>query len=99
MIADFLLIGKENAQTARDLANLLECEPRDITTMIERERRQGAPIVASCDSRRPGYYLTTSAEELRQYCDSLHRRAGEIYKTRAALLEIADNLPSNFRYK
>ena len=94
MIADHLLTGKENARTGKDLARALNCDIRDISAGIERERRQGQPIIASCDPEQPGYYLAETAEELTQYCNRLHHRAGEIYKTRSALLETAQNLPA-----
>lgn len=93
MIADYLFTGKENAQTAKELASLLHCDVRDISAGIERERRQGQPIIASCDPEQPGYYLAATAEELQYYCSRLHHRAGEIHKTRRALLETAAELP------
>ena len=91
-IADYLLIGAEHATTARELANILHCDIREITASVENARRQGEPIIASCDAKQPGYYLAATAEELQQYCNRLHHRAGEIYKTRSALLETAQNL-------
>lgn len=92
MIKDYLSIGKENAITAKHLAAILQCDVREISAAIERERRQGQPIIASCDPEQPGYYLAESAEELQQYCGRLHHRAGEIYKTRRALLKAAQDL-------
>lgn len=94
MIADHLTKGKANARTGKDLANILGCDVREISARIERERRQGQPIIASCDPERPGYYLAETAEELQQYCNRLHHRAGEIHKTRRALLEAANGLPA-----
>ncbi len=94
MIADYLSTGRENARTGRDLAAMLGCSIRDISAGIERERRQGQPIIASCDAENPGYYLAETAEELQRYCNSLHHRAGEIHKTRRALLETAADLPA-----
>ena len=94
MIADHLLTGKENARTGKDLARALNCDIRDISAGVERERRQGQPIIASCDPEQPGYYLAETAEELQQYCNRLHHRAGEIHKTRSALLKAANDLPA-----
>lgn len=94
MIADYLLPGKVNARTGSDLAKLCGCDPREITAQIEKERRAGKPICASCDPEKPGYYLAETAEELQQYCGRLHRRAGEIHKTRRALLKAAKHLPA-----
>ena len=94
MVTDYLLIGRENARTGRDIAAAMHCDIRDVTAGIERERRQGKPIIASCDPMKPGYYLAETAEELQQYCSKLHHRAGEIHKTRSALLETAETLPT-----
>ena len=94
MIADFLFTGKDNARTGRDLATLLHCNIREVAAAIERERRQGKPICASNDPLRPGYYLAETQEELQKYCGQLDRRAGELHKTRRALLETARNLPA-----
>lgn len=93
MITDYLFTGRENARTGKELAKILNCSTRDISEGVERERRQGQPICASCDPEQPGYYLAASADDLEQYCRSLHRRAGEIHKTRRALLQIIDTLP------
>ena len=93
MITDYLSIGKANARTAKELAALLACDIRDISAGIERERRQGQPIIASCDPEQPGYYLAETQEELQAYCSRLHHRAGEIHKTRRALLKTAEDLP------
>lgn len=94
MIKDYLFKGKENARTAKALAAVLKCDLRDISAKVEKERRQGQPIIASCDPERPGYYLAETAEELQEYCNSLHHRAGEIYKTRSALLKTAETMPA-----
>lgn len=86
MVSEFLFIGKEYARTARDLAHQLHTEPRNITQQVERERRQGIPICATSDPERPGYYLAADDDDLQQYCDKLRKRAGEIFKTRRAML-------------
>lgn len=85
-ISELLGEGKENARTGRYLADLLGVDPRDVTQQIERERRAGQPICATCDSRNPGYYLTADPDELKDYCDRLYRRGGELFKTRRALI-------------
>lgn len=94
MITEYLFTGIENARTARELSEALNCDTREITAMIKRERRQGSPIIASCDPEQPGYYLAETAEELQRYCGRLRHRAGEIFKTRSALLEAAAELPT-----
>lgn len=92
IISSYLLYGRENAKTAAQLAVALNCRRRDISARIERERRQGQPICASSDPVKPGYYLAETAEELQEYCHGLRRRAGEIFKTRQALLKAAEEM-------
>lgn len=89
MIADYLFIGRENATPGRDLARRLHCNIRDVTAMIERERRQGQPICASYDPGRPGYYLAANAADLHEYCRILNKRAAELTRTHSALIEAA----------
>ena len=93
MIHEFLKTGAENATTGRELATLLNCDIRDITAAIERERRAGYPICASSGGDNPGYYLAADKEELQRYCNMMHRRAAELYKTRQALLKVLKQLP------
>lgn len=84
-VADFLSAGKENALPGRDLVRLLGLRDlRDLTQMVEVERRAGSPICASVGTP-PGYYLAESAEELRFYLASLQRRENEVGKTRQSL--------------
>lgn len=91
-IADILETGKENAQTGRDICNLLNITLRDLTLAIERERRAGFPICAS-SGKNPGYFLAADKEEMQTYCDSLRRRGGELFKTRRACIKSMDCLP------
>lgn len=87
MIAELLSTGAENARTGKELASVMGCDIRDITAAIERERREGQPICAAT-GEHPGYYLASDAAELENYCGRLHHRAAELYKTRAALLNV-----------
>lgn len=50
------------------------------------------PICANCDTDKgqQGYYLPANQEELEEYCNSLKRRAIEIFKTRQAILKARD---------
>lgn len=84
MIAELLNNGKENAISGRELATLLNCNIRDITQQVERERRAKKPICAS-SGENPGYYLG-NAEEIEDYCNRLKHRAVELFKTRQALI-------------
>lgn len=92
LVSDFLLTGEKNAQTRKDLCQILHMNPRVLTVMIELERRNGIPICASTGTN-PGYYLAANKAEMQRFCDSLRHRAGEIYKTRKACLRTIEQLP------
>jgi len=92
-ITDFLSFGKENAQPGKALAQLLGINIRELSLRIETERRSGEPICATTDGKNPGYYLARNKQEMQEYCQSLHRRAAEIYKTRQECLKTLEKLP------
>lgn len=92
-ISEYLRTGAENAQTAKELCDLLHLDKRELTAAIERERRHGSPICASCNSSNAGYYLAGSKQEMQDYCNSLQHRAAEIHTTRRACLSTIDDLP------
>lgn len=94
MIAELLSEGRENARTGRTLCAILNITLRELVASVERERRQGQPICASTDGRRPGYFLAANKGEMQRYCNTLMKRAGEIHKTRRACLESMDRLPA-----
>lgn len=87
MIHELLDYGRENARTGRELAQVLNCDIRQITGQIEKERREGRPICAAM-GENPGYYLAADDDELQDYCDRLKGRAVELFKTRQALIKI-----------
>lgn len=93
MIAELLAEGAGNARTGRELARYFNCDLRTITEQIEQERREGRPICASNTGEGAGYYLAANKKELQTYCRRIHKRAGAMYKTRRALLNIMDKLP------
>lgn len=93
IISEYLSKGAENPRTAKELCDILHIDKRALTAAVERERRQGSPICASCDGQNPGYYLAGNKEEMRDYCERLHHRAEEIRKTRAACMKTIENLP------
>lgn len=87
MIHELLAEGAANARSGKELAAVLNCSIRDVSLAVERERRNGQPICAATGVI-PGYYLASSPDELRDYCNRLHHRAAEMYKTRGALLKL-----------
>lgn len=95
MVFELLGTGKESARTAKELCCQLGIDKKDwrvVTKAIERERREGKPICASSSSDYPGYYKPANREELTRYANRLHMRAGEILKTRRALLKALEEM-------
>lgn len=93
MIKEILMEGAENAQSGRDICNLLKLTPRELTIVIEQERRAGAPIAATSSSVNPGYFLAADRETMLHYCSRLEHREQEISRTRRACLDTAAALP------
>ena len=93
MISEILYTGKENARAGREICDQFGISARELTSAVERERRAGQPICASTDNTNPGYYLAADQEEMQEYCNSLYRRGGEIFKTRSECLKAVEGLP------
>lgn len=93
MINEILLEGESNATTAKDLCAILGMKHRELTQQIERERREGQPICASCNSNRPGYYLAQDKEQMQEYCGRLLHRMREIAATMRACKAAGERLP------
>ena len=75
-IADLLLPGRENAIPRREL------DGRTVRLMIERERREGRPILAD---NATGDYLPATEHERAACVRSMRHRAGEIMKSAQAI--------------
>lgn len=82
LIADYLREGQENATPRRRLMALTDLSDRDVRREIERERRDGIPILAD---NLTGYYLPSCEEERRRFVRSMRSRALEILTTAAAI--------------
>lgn len=80
-IADLLGTGRENALTRRELERLTNLDGRSVRLLIERERREGVPIL----SGHNGYFLPGSEAEKAACVRSLRHRAGEIFATARAV--------------
>lgn len=89
MIYEVLNNDASNAITGQALADYFGCNIREVTAQIEKERRAGYPIAAATGG---GYFAATDPEELQIYCRRIGKRAGELFKTRRALLATANNL-------
>lgn len=92
----YLAPGKENARTARELESILHRDRRAITRQIEKERRHaaeiGVVICAEVWGNTRGYYLASSPEEGKDYCNVLAHRAAELRKTRQALISVLSGI-------
>ncbi len=93
LVSTMLKTGKENAISGADLCQILGIPIRILARTIEQERRDGAPICASMGSPY-GYYLAANQKEMDDYCASLRKRAGEIFRTRRACLKSKEKLPT-----
>ena len=85
-VSDILCRGRENAQTMRELKQVLNGDSRSIRLEIEQERRSGCPIVSDCQH---GYWLAETRAEIETFCRSMRARAFEIQRT-AALVQMAE---------
>ena len=69
---------------------------RDLTQLVERERRDGSPICASTGAEK-GYYLADGPEELEDYLRSLNRRVKNINRTVVHLEDTLSNMTGQQR--
>lgn len=91
-VIDRLQAGRAYAITGEALAEALGCNHRGVSLAVEKARKAGDPVCASCDSARPGYYLAESPGELSSYLASLDRRLRETRRTREALQRTLDSM-------
>ena len=73
-VLDFIPAGEENAITARDLAALLHCHYRDITSSINYLRRRGA-VICSCQR---GFFKPVESDEVSRFVRTMHSRLKQI---------------------
>jgi hypothetical protein len=92
-ISDYLSEGRENARTGKELCEYLKINRRELRAAVERERREGHPICAAVYGLHRGYYLAANKQEMQEYCASLYRRGGNLFKTRRACMKSMELLP------
>ena len=85
-ISELLGVGAENGITRRELERLTGLDGRSVRLLIERERREGVPILSDNAS---GYFLPASEDERAGYVRSMRHRAAEILTT-ARAVELAE---------
>lgn len=84
-VSDVLMHGAENAVDGATLAMAFGFKNRrELSKVIEKERRSGQPICAAVAGDHRGYYLATTPDELDKYIRSLDRRIREVRRTREA---------------
>ena len=89
--------GKENAVPGWKLVEILGLKDlRDLTQLVERERRDGSPICASTGAEK-GYYLADGPEALEDYLRSLNRRVKNINRTVVHLEDTLSNMTGQQR--
>lgn len=81
-ISDYLSHGQQSAITLRQLQTLTNLDGRTIRRMIERERRDGVPILSD---NQTGYFLAENDDERDTFVKSMLHRANEIRLTAAAI--------------
>ena len=73
-VSKLLSMGRDGAITGAKLVQLLELKDlRELTQLVEAERRAGIPICATTNSSGPGYYLADGPEKLQDCISSLDR--------------------------
>ena len=92
MVYELLNVGAQNAQSAKELASVLQVDPRTVSEFVERERREGKPICATCRGSNAGYFIPANRSEMHDYCGALLHRINEITETFKACVRAARNL-------
>lgn len=83
MISEYLGRGKGAALTMNDLKLLTGYSRRDIQKQIALERESGE-LILSTTQAPGGYYLPCNSSEVREYVESMSRRAKSTFRAAAA---------------
>lgn len=80
MVQELLSRGKGNAVTTEELMRACNfSSKRELTQQVAKEREEGA-IICSTTSGNGGYFLPKSREEIREFVNSMDRRAKNTFK-------------------
>lgn len=77
-ILDYLSEGEENAVTCKRLAELCNCNIRQITAQISQLRQKGYVILSSTQKDSKGYFLPANKEEVERFVLSMRSRIKRI---------------------
>ena len=84
MVNELLKIGKSNIMTSEELINTLKLSgTRELVSIVQKERQQGAVILSTCGNGG-GYYLPETEQELKEFIKSMDRRKSELDKSTAS---------------
>lgn len=84
MVNELLKIGKSNIMTSEELINALKLSgTRELVSIVQKERQQGAVILSTCGNGG-GYYLPETEQELKEFIKSMDRRKSELDKSTAS---------------
>lgn len=93
VVSSLLQRGAANAISGRSLAAMLQLrDAREVSKLVERERRAGIPICASVAGDDRGYFLADGPAELERYIKSLDRRLKNVRETREAVQDTLDRM-------
>ena len=87
-LLDFLLEGKENHITSKDLESITNLKGSDIRAEVNRLRTAGEPIASDGN----GYYIATTQEELTATIRNLQSRRNAMNRAIIGLLEARNKL-------
>ena len=79
MIYEVLNCGKQNKKTKKELCDFFGITAENLRLAIERERREGYPILSTVESPG-GYYIGSTVEEITEFIKSEKSRAKNVFR-------------------
>jgi hypothetical protein len=92
MATDFIGVGRRYATTAERLSAVCGLSTREVTKQIEKARKAGVPVCASCAADGLGYFIADDPSDLALYLRSLDRRLSSMRLTRQRLQNTLDEM-------
>lgn len=85
-----ILMENNMEMTAKQISKKIGCSMRDVSRMVEYERKHGAPILAGCN----GYGIAADSLQMLQYCKALESRIRHTRQTLYACKKTAERMAS-----